>query len=184
LKLAKERGVKGIAEWFHHEQITIDGMADTIAHLRVGLKFGAPRKLSGKSSWVDNSAESSREYSRTRSVTGRSRSSAARLTGLGIGTSSTSMSSGQKRKREEGFADGDGGVKRSRSVDDRTGNRNPGTTDVHSIQETEADSLAGCESETYGNRIYCCLVTSPAGRPLHSYRSVTAFGGSSRCYRG
>jgi hypothetical protein len=34
LKLAKERGVKGIAEWFQHEQITIDGSADTIAHLR------------------------------------------------------------------------------------------------------------------------------------------------------
>ena len=38
LKLAKERGVKGIAEWFHHEQITIDGSADTIAHLRGRLE--------------------------------------------------------------------------------------------------------------------------------------------------
>jgi len=64
-------------------------------------------------------------------------------------------------------------MKRSRSGDDRTGNCNPDATDVHSIQESETDSLAGCESETYGNRIHCCLVTSPAGRPLHSYRSVT-----------
>jgi hypothetical protein len=43
---------------------------------------------------------------------------------------------------------------------------------VHSIEEPEADSLAGCESETYGNRIHCCMVVSPAGRPLHAYRSV------------
>lgn len=34
------------------------------------------------------------------------------------------------------------------------------------------DSLAGRESETYGNRIHTCLITSPAGRPLHSYKSV------------
>ena len=65
-----------------------------------------------------------------------------------------------------------GGMKRSRSDDGRTGNHDLDTTDVHSIQETEADSLAGCESETYGNQIHCCLVTSPAGRPLHLYWSV------------
>jgi hypothetical protein len=43
---------------------------------------------------------------------------------------------------------------------------------VNSIEEPEVDSLAGCESEAYGNRIHCCLVVSPAGRPLHAYRSV------------
>jgi len=43
---------------------------------------------------------------------------------------------------------------------------------VHSIEEPEADSLAGCESETYGNRIHCCLMVSPARRPLHAYRSI------------
>jgi len=172
LKLAKERGVKGIAEWFHHEEIIIDGSVDTIAHFRERLKFGAPKKFSGKSSWVDDSTESNRAYSRTRSVTGRSNNSAARLADLEINTSSTSISSGQKRKKEA-FADGSGGIKRSRSGDGRTGNRDLNTTDIHSIQETEADSLAGCESETYGNRIHCCLVTSPAGRPLHSYQSVT-----------
>ncbi|KAH6725072.1 hypothetical protein BKA61DRAFT_42781 [Leptodontidium sp. MPI-SDFR-AT-0119] len=181
LKLAKERGVKGIAEWFHHEQITIDGNPDTIAHFRRGMKFGAPRKLSSKASWVD-SMESSQAYSRTRSLR-RSRSSAARLTGLGISTSSTTISSsGQKRKRDEGFVDGNSG-KRSRSIESRSNvadveiivdaeKREPDTTSHHSIQEAEPDSLAGCESETYGNRIHCCLVVSPAGRPLHAYSSV------------
>jgi hypothetical protein len=182
LKLTKERGVKGIAEWVHHEQITIDGNPDTIAHFRRGMKFGAPRKLSSKASWIDGSVESSRAYSRTRSLR-RSRSSAARLTGLGISTSSTTISSsGQKRKRDEELVDGNSG-KRSRSIESRSNmadleitlgveKREPDTTGHHSIQEAEPDSLVGCESETYGNRIHCCLVVSPAGRPLHAYRSV------------
>jgi serine/threonine protein kinase len=43
---------------------------------------------------------------------------------------------------------------------------------VDSIQEARADSLTGCESETYDNRVNYCLVTSPAGRPLYEYQSV------------
>jgi len=50
--------------------------------------------------------------------------------------------------------------------------REPDTTGYHSIQEAEPVSLANCESETYGNQIHCCLVVSPAGRPLHAYRLV------------
>jgi Fungal protein kinase len=103
---------------------------------------------------------------------------------LGISTSSTTtLSSGQKRKRDEGYVERSGGMKRSKSGDSQTGmanveitdaeNREPDTTDIRSIQEAEPDSMAGCESETYGNRIHCCLVTPPAGRPLHSYRSTT-----------
>ena len=180
LKLAKERGVKGIAEWVHHEQISIDGHSDTISYLRRGMKFGLPRKLSSKASWVAGGGESSRALSRTRSLRGRSRSSKGRLVGLGISTSSTTISSsGQKRKRD-GFVDENGGMKRSKSGDSRADveiakdaeNGEPDTTDLHSIQEPELDSLAGCESETYGNRIHCCLVVSPAGRPLHAYRST------------
>ncbi|RFU31615.1 hypothetical protein B7463_g4741, partial [Scytalidium lignicola] len=34
LKLATERRVTGIAQWFHHEQISIDGSLDTIASLQ------------------------------------------------------------------------------------------------------------------------------------------------------
>ncbi|KAG9240328.1 hypothetical protein BJ878DRAFT_571127 [Calycina marina] len=182
LKLAKERGVKGITEWFNHEQIAIDGSPDTIASLRKSMEFWPPRKLSVKASWVDNSMESSRANSRTRSsFRGRSRSSVRRLTGLGITTSSTSISSGQKRKRDERFGPETGAIKRSRSDDSQVvaANAEPDLKEneldnfnVHSIEEPEADSLAGCESETYGNRIHCCLVVSPAGRPLYAYRSV------------
>ncbi|PVH69171.1 hypothetical protein DL98DRAFT_578486 [Cadophora sp. DSE1049] len=44
LKLANERGVTGVAEWFHHAQAAIDGSLDTIASLRKGMKFGPPRR--------------------------------------------------------------------------------------------------------------------------------------------
>jgi Fungal protein kinase len=142
------------------------------------MKFDVPRKLSSKAFWVDSGAGSS-QASRTKSLRGKSGSSIGRLTGLGISTSSTTISSSRhKRKREERFADGGGAIKRSRSGDSGTSLANvhvehePDTTDVHSIQEAEPDSLVGCESETYGNRIHCCLVVSPAGQPLYVYRSV------------
>jgi hypothetical protein len=94
LKLARERGATGVAEWFHYEQIAIDGDIDTIASLRKGMKFGLSRKLSNKASCVNNDTESSKAKSRTRSsLWGRSRSSVGRLTGLGITTSSTPVSS-------------------------------------------------------------------------------------------
>jgi Fungal protein kinase len=100
LKLAKDRGVTGIAKWFNHEQITIDRDPDTISHLRRNMKFAAPRKLPRKASWVDSAAESSRA-SRTRSLGGRSSSSMGRLTGVGLSTSSTTISSSGHRKERE-----------------------------------------------------------------------------------
>ncbi|TGO43961.1 hypothetical protein BCON_0689g00010 [Botryotinia convoluta] len=198
LKLAKERGVTGIAMWFNHEQIVIDSDSDTISHFRRDMKFGRPRKLSSKASWVDGSPESSRAYSKS-SLKGRLGSSSNRLKGLG--NSVNTSSSGKKRKRKERF---DPGSKLKRSESDgshasRTNVRiKEGELDAigaHSIQETAVDSLAhcrnewqrnnvdciqeagvdsftDCESETYDNRVNYCLVTSPAGRPLCEYQSV------------
>jgi hypothetical protein len=181
LKLAKKRGFTGITEWFNHKQITIDGDPDTISHLRRAIKFGAPRKLSSKAFWVDGSAESSRALSRTRSLRGRSRSGASRLTGLGISTSSTTISSSrQKRKRDDSFVKGNGAMKRAKSDDSQTDvadvdadvkGYEPDTGDIHSIEEAEVDSLSGRESDAYSNRIHRRLVVSPAGRPLHAYTS-------------
>ncbi|KAG9242164.1 hypothetical protein BJ878DRAFT_536067 [Calycina marina] len=190
----------GIAVWFNHEQITIDGDPDTISHLRRAMKFGSPRRPSKKAFWVDSSPESSRAYSRT-SLMGSSGSSVAHLIGLGIGAgSATTSSSGQKRKRDERL-DGGSILKRSKSdgshasatnmrkedqldaigapsiqetvVDSLADCRNEWQrNNVNSIQEAGADSLTDCESEAYGNRVNHCLVTSPAGRHLHEYQSV------------
>ena len=181
LKLAKERGVTGIAEWVHDEQVSIDGILDTIANLRRGMKFGESRKLSSKALWVDSPTDSSQANSRTRSsLQLRSRSSIGRLTGLGVPTSSTSNSSaGRKRTRDEGCVPESGAMKRSKSNDSQavianpeSDMRGPDISNVQSIEEPEDDSLACRESETYGNRVHTCLVISPAGRPLYSYRSV------------
>ncbi len=180
LRLAKERGVTGISEWFHHEQITINdnpGNPDTIANLRRFMEFGTPKKLSNKASWVDPGAESS-QVSRRGNQRARSKSSMSRLNGLGISPSSTTTSSRRKRKTED-FVNGSRARKRSNSSDGRSGlakvqtkEHKSDTTELHTIEEVESDSLAGCENETYGNRIHCCLVVSPAGRPLQDYRSV------------
>jgi hypothetical protein len=183
LKLAKERGVTGIAEWVHDEQVSIDGVLDTIANLRRGMEFGDPRRLSSKALWVDSPTGSSRANSRTRSsLQLRSRSSIGRLRGLGIPTSSASNSSaGQKRTRDDGSATEGGAMKRSKSNDSQAAVADPASdlkergqaaSNFQSIEEPEDDSLAGGESETYGNRVHTCLVTSPAGRPLQSFRSV------------
>jgi hypothetical protein len=152
LKLAKERGVTGIAVWFNHEQITVGGDPDTISHFRRDMKFGTPRKLSSKVSWVE-SPESSRAYSKT-SLGGRSGSSAAHLIGLGISASSaTTSSSGQKRKGDERLV-GDSRLKRSKSDGSHASATNmrikEGELDAigaHSIQETVVDSLANCRNE-------------------------------------
>jgi hypothetical protein len=86
-----------------------------------------------------------------------------------------------ERKRDERSAPESGAMKRSKSDDSQMVIANPepdvkeheqDISYVQSIEEPEADSLAGRESDTYGNRTHTCLITSPAGRPLHSYKSV------------
>jgi hypothetical protein len=121
--------------------------------------------------------------------------------GLGIGASSATTSSRQKRKGDERLDEGSR-LKRSKSDGSHASATNvhikEGELDIigtYSIQETVVDSLADCrnkwqrnnadsiqeagadnltgyESEMYGNRVNYCLVTSPAGRPLHKYQSV------------
>jgi hypothetical protein len=178
LKLAKENKVTGIAMWFNHEQITIDGDPDTISHLRRDIKFGTPRKLSSKASWVEISPETSRK--------GRSRSGTTHV-GQGIGAINAINSPRQKRKG----LDGGSAPKRSKSDGSQASGANEAfeagghhiqkavvdsladcRNNANNIQEAGADSLTDCESETYGNRVNYCLVTSPAGRPLYKYRSV------------
>jgi hypothetical protein len=79
----------------------------------------------------------------------------------GITTGINTMSSPrQKRKREEGLDDGNRVIKRSKLAGSSTDVVNtdveecePDIGDVHSIKVAETDSLAGCDSETYGNRV-------------------------------
>ncbi|TAQ84872.1 hypothetical protein B7494_g6812 [Chlorociboria aeruginascens] len=169
LKLAKERGVIGIAQWVHDEEVFIDGVADTIANLRDGLEFSKLRKISSKADMESSQADS------------KPQSGVISLTGPpAIDTKGSSISSGQKRKLEdERPAVETSSSKKSKSGDSQSLSRlvdkdakkdesHKSNTHGHGIQESEVDN-----DETYGNRIHCCLVVSPAGRPLSSYKSIT-----------
>ena len=114
LKLAKERGVTGIAIWFNHKQIIINSNPDTSSDFRQDMKFGMPQKLLSKAFWINSSPESSQVYSKI-SLGGRLESGATHLIGLGISiTSATISSSRQKRKRDKRL-NGESRLKRSRS---------------------------------------------------------------------
>ncbi|RFU24055.1 hypothetical protein B7463_g12284, partial [Scytalidium lignicola] len=117
-----QRGVTGIAQWFHHEQVSIDEAADTIANLRGGLEFSQLRKISAKASWVDSGTESGRADSKMKSnPRRRSKSSVRRLTSLAINTRSSSISSSrQKRKQDKQLAVETSPTKRYRSNDSQS----------------------------------------------------------------
>ena len=191
LRLAKERGVTGIAMWFNHKQVTIGGDLDNISHLRQDIKFGTLYKVSSKAYRVECSLETSRK--------GTAGSGATHLVSLGIGPSSAKTSSGQKWEAVEKLDRGSK-LKRPRYDSSHASGANvpnPGCeldkigphkiqdpaadslakcrnelrwSNVDSIQEAEADSLT--ESDTYDNRLHIFLVTLPAGRPLYSFNSV------------
>jgi len=83
-------------------------------------------------------------------------------------TSSTSLIFWTEKKRDEGFIDGSGGMKRSRSDDSQTDVANVEITADAEKREPDTSDLepnrpVGCDGETYSNRIHWCLVVSPAG---------------------
>ena len=196
LKRAKETGVTGVAVWFNHEQIITSGYPDTISHFRRNMKFGTPRELPRNTLWVDDSLESSRARSKS-SIRGRSRGSAARTIGLRISTKDTTISSLGRKRKSDTRLDRGSGPKRSKSDSSHTSATNlhikEGELSAQDIQEPGDDSLAfgrkewerkygnrsqagrdnlaNSEDETYDNRVYYCLVTSPAGQPLYTCQS-------------
>ncbi|KAH6668422.1 hypothetical protein B0J14DRAFT_566945 [Halenospora varia] len=110
------RGRRGdLGEWQHVVKFTWPSDKQQQRHEILG-HHGSSRARPLGSMVLWNPAGRIREQRNLR----RSRSSAARLTGLGISTSSTTISSSrQKRKRDKGFVDGKSG-KRSRSIESRS----------------------------------------------------------------
>ncbi|KAE8354714.1 hypothetical protein BDV28DRAFT_73102 [Aspergillus coremiiformis] len=166
LELALSRGVEGIATVICHQDVVIDGNPDTTGYLRHGLQFGPPRRLSRRSLWVDPGSRTS----------GRSSQRGSRSRGMGrLGGRQAeinhSLSRSASRKRQ-----GDGLVagrpKRPRSIDSSPLTSREAET-APTTARSVVDSLAGQDSETYGNRVHCCLVISPAGHPLSSFTSDT-----------
>ncbi|KAI9776690.1 MAG: hypothetical protein M1839_009417 [Geoglossum umbratile] len=161
LRLAKERGVWGVAQLFGYQDL------DSIANLRQGLQFGKPR-------WFPSAAGTGNKKSGSKSA------------GLGIGgITLESSSSGQKRKRG---GEATRRSKRSRSGNSRrrtditsrvTAEQGGGAEDAskYGVEEAKTTSLMHPRGndESFDNRIFCCLVVSPPGRAIQEFKSVLEF---------
>ncbi|KAK2812070.1 hypothetical protein FQN50_001781 [Emmonsiellopsis sp. PD_5] len=151
LKLAHERGVKGVAEVIGYRDIT------TIAELRAGLEFGQRHTFrsapsSGKSSFSQFPSHNTRSRSSTwlrPSTGGRQTSRKRRSPNEGALLSKRSRPSSQQSST------GQGGDELAFEIQSAS---NP------SLFEKDAQGL-------YDNRILRCLVISPAGRPIFEYSS-------------
>jgi hypothetical protein len=176
LQLAKERGVRGVARLFGYQDL------DSIANLRQGLQFGKPR-------WFRSVTSGSTSQTQSNTKSSHPKKSRSRSVGLGIGrVTLESSSSGQKRKRG-GEVVGLHRSKRSRSGSSRRQtditNQIPTELDSsvedankYSIEEANTTSLMHpreADDESFDNRIFCCLVVSPPGRPIHEFKSVLEF---------
>ena len=51
-------------------------------------------------------------------------------------------------------------------------------TQYSNLQESQPDSLMAHEDEVYDDRAHCCLVVSPAGRPIDDFQSIQEFLGA------
>ena len=145
LGLARERGVEGIANLFGHDQIT------SIAEMRDELTFGKPHAFRN----ITLSPTSS--ISQPRSLFSQSFKSLNDL--------STTKEPLRKRKSTDG---GESLPKKSRSS-----SQNPDKAKQENEPNNHTTSLYAHDDTSYDNRIFRCLVISPAGRALRGFRSKT-----------
>jgi len=137
LKLAEERGVKGVARVVAHRQIT------TIAQLREGLEFRKRYRFRNEDVHLEDSL-----FATVRTNT-----------------------SGHKRKLSSDHASDVSGSKRRRSNSQRLRLVQKLNGDV--LGSTKAKpSLYNRSEDLWENRIYSCLVVSPAGRVISDFKTV------------
>ncbi|KAJ4308018.1 hypothetical protein N0V84_012350 [Fusarium piperis] len=131
LKLAQDKGVKGVARVVAHRQIT------TIAELREGLEFRERHQFRNETVHFD---------------------------------SPSSISSGGKRKSSSGHtSDGASGSKRHRSSSQKSRLLQRASP---TLSNPTRPSLYTSSEDLWENRIYSCLVISPAGRVISGFRTT------------
>ncbi|QKX58161.1 uncharacterized protein TRUGW13939_05282 [Talaromyces rugulosus] len=153
LKLARERGVKGVAAVIGYRDIT------NIAELRGGLTFEKRHTFRSTPSSAKSSFNLShshdlrpRPFTRSRSSTGQNQAS-------------------RKRRSPDKGAPLS---KRARSSSQQSGNDPQETELPFTVQSMHPPSLFDRNSKEqgpYDNRILRCLVISPAGRPIYEFCS-------------
>ncbi|KAH8753809.1 FunK1 protein kinase, partial [Diaporthe sp. PMI_573] len=150
LRVAHERGVEGIANLVGYRRIT------SVAEMRSGLTFGEPYSFRGLPS-----AASSFSQSFSQSQPSFLSGSFSELHGLSIAESPS-----RKRKSVDV---GRKPSKRSRSNSQRSSQHQNEVT--YDVEEAQGTSLLAPNSGPYDNRVFRCLVISPAGRAIHNYES-------------
>ncbi len=149
LRRGRDRGVMGMATLFGHHDIT------SVAEMRHGLTFPPPHRF--RSTLLSASTS----FSESQSQVTLSRSFGA-FQSLGISQSSL----GKRKSIDRGSRE----AKRSRSNSQTSKLREEYEANHHTQDEDPIKKNA--RSEGYKNRIFSCLVISPAGRAIKEFRSV------------
>ncbi|KJZ68222.1 hypothetical protein HIM_12387 [Hirsutella minnesotensis 3608] len=151
LRLARQRGVEGIATLIGHRRIT------SINELRSGLIFTKPYSFRGLSSVASSFSQS---FSQTRRPSALSRSF-SELHGFSIADKPL-----RKRKSVDV---GRKPSKRSRSNSQMSSQGHNEVT--YDVAEAQGTSLLALDNGPYDNRVFRCLVISPAGQAIHKYEA-------------
>ena len=149
LRLARERGVKGVAKLFGHRCIT------NIADMREGLTFTKMHNFR------NTTFSPSFSQSQPQNLLCQSFS---QLHGL-------SIAGGSPRKRKSVDAGGRPS-KRSRSNIQRSDMIKQEKEVTKTVEDTQTASLYGPNESSFDNRIFRCLVISPAGRGIRDFQST------------
>jgi len=144
LRLARERGVKGVAKLFGHHHIT------SIADMREGLKFGKPYDFR------NTTLSPALSFSQSQSLLSQS---FGQLPGLGT--------AGEPPKKRKSVDAGGSPSKRSRS-----NSQSPDKAKRKNEVYSQTTSLYTHDESSFDNRIFRCLVISPAGRAIRDFRSI------------
>ena len=153
LRLAGQRGVEGIARLIGHRRIT------SINEMRSGLTFTEPYSFQGPpsatSSFLQSLSQSKPPNAISRSSTGpHGPSIAARLL-------RKRQSVGVFRKPS----------KRSKASSQRSGQGQNEVT--YDVEEAQGTSLLAPNDGPYDNRVFRCLVISPAGRAIYNSKTLS-----------
>ncbi|KAH8753314.1 FunK1 protein kinase [Diaporthe sp. PMI_573] len=160
LRLAHERGVEGIAKVIGHRCIT------GINEMRSGLTFKKPYSFRSALSAASSFSQS---FSQSRPPSSHSQSF-SEFHGL-------SMADKPSRKRKSSDL-GRKPSKRSRSNSPRSSQ--PQNEVTYDVEEAQGTSLLAPNNGPYDNRIFRCLVISPAGRAIYKYEKISELLGALR----
>ncbi|KAI4203343.1 MAG: hypothetical protein LQ346_001814 [Caloplaca aetnensis] len=144
LRLARERGVKGVAKLFGHHRIT------SIADMREGLTFRKPY------AFRNTTLSPASSFSQSQSLLSQSFSQR-----FGLGTA------GEPPKKRKSVDAGGSPSKRSRS-----NSQSPDKAKRDMEENSQTTSLYTHDDSSFDNRIFGCLVISPGGRAIRDFGSI------------